>query len=501
MADRPVRLVLPHQLFEEHLEAPAGTTFVLIEHDLLFRQYRFHVQKLVLHRASMRRFATRLRDAGYDVVHVDTDGRTTSRAALAKTLRELDPTSITVHDVVDDWLGRDLVAALADAGHELTVDDVLETPNFLTTRAQLADAYGSPGSGSQPRMQHFYSWQRRRLDVLMDGDQPRGGKWSYDEDNRKKLPRGVDVPSARPDEPERRPEVVEAIAWVKQAFPDNPGDADAFAWPTSHAEAEDGFEHFLAERFADFGPYEDALSSKHPFVFHSLMTPGLNIGLLSPRHVLDRALAVGEESDVPLSSLEGFVRQVIGWREYMRASYHLHGRRLRTRNHLSHARPLGPGWWTAETGLAPVDHVVGRVLETGYAHHIERLMVLGNAMCLLRIDPDAVYEWFMEMFVDAYDWVMVPNTYAMSQFASGTAITTKPYVSGSNYLRKMSDYVSAGWEGEWAADWDALYWTFVRDHQDVFARNPRSRMIATLYDRMEPATKAAHTRRAAAWLG
>ncbi|MAS56850.1 MAG: cryptochrome/photolyase family protein [Nocardioides sp.] len=497
MAERPVRLVLPHQLFAAHLDAPDGTTFVLVEHDLLFRQYRFHTQKLVLHRASMRRFAARLRDRDFEVVHVETDGRTTSRAALARVLRDLAPTSVSVYDVVDDWLSRDLTAALADAGHELTSDDVMESPNFLTTRAQAADAFSSSSKG-QPRMQHFYSWQRRRLDVLMDGDQPRGGKWSYDEDNRKKLPRGHAVPTVTP--PERHPEVDEAIAWVTRAFPDNPGTPDTFAWPTSHAEAEVGLEEFLAERFHSFGPYEDALSSRHPHLFHSLLTPGLNVGLLSPRHVLRRALEVGEADDVPLASLEGFVRQLVGWREYMRASYHLHGRRLRTRNHLEHARPLAPGWWTAQTGLAPVDHVVGQVLESGYAHHIERLMVLGNAMCLLRTDPEAVHEWFMELFVDAYDWVMVPNVHAMSQFAAGGAITTKPYVSGSNYLRTMSDYASAGWGEDWQADWDALYWTFVRDHHDVFAGNPRSQMIASLYDRMEPATKAAHTRRAEGWL-
>jgi deoxyribodipyrimidine photolyase-related protein len=169
---------------------------------------------------------------------------------------------------------------------------------------------------------------------------------------------------------------------------------------------------------------------------------------------------------------------------------------MRSRNHLAHARPLAEGWWTAQTGLDPVDRVIERVLERGYAHHIERLMVLGNAMCLLRADPDAVYEWFMEMFVDAYDWVMVPNVYAMSQFASGEIITTKPYVSGSNYLRKMTDFGP----GEWREDWDALYWTFVRDHLDVFTRNPRSSMIARLYEGMDPGKKAAHSRRAAAWL-
>ncbi len=498
MADRHVRLVLPHQLFESHLDADEGTTFVLVEHDLLFRQYRFHQQKLVLHRASMRRFADRLREGGFDVEAVETDGRTTSRAALARTITALAPTSVTVYDVVDDWLSQDLTHALADAGHELTADEVLETPNFLTTRAQVADFF----TGRRSRMSAFYEYQRRRLDVLMDGDQPAGGRWSFDEDNRKKLPKAHPVPPADPAPVahDRDAHVEEAIAWVTRAFPANPGRAASFAWPTSHAEAEAGLEQFLADRFHEFGPYEDALSTEHPFVFHSLLTPGLNIGLLSPHHVLDRALEVGERNDVPLASLEGFVRQVIGWREYMRATYVVQGRRMRSRNHLAHSRPLGEGWWTAETGLAPVDHVVDRVLEHGYAHHIERLMVLGNAMCLLRADPDAVYEWFMEMFVDAYDWVMVPNTYAMSQFASGASITTKPYVSGSNYLRKMSDYGSAGWGRDWQDDWDALYWTFVRDHRDVFEANGRSQFVTSAYDRMDAAKKAAHTKRASTWL-
>jgi deoxyribodipyrimidine photolyase-related protein len=491
-----VRLVLPHQLFRDHLDAPAGTTFVLVEHDLLFRQYRFHTQKLVLHRAAMRRFADLLRGEGYDVVQVDTDAATTSRAALADQVRRLAPTRVTAYDVVDDWLSRDLSASLADGGYGLVPDDVLESPSFLTTRTQVREVLGS----GRARMQHFYTWQRRRLDVLVtDTGDPVGGRWSFDEDNRKKLPRHHPVPAPQRVAPgDRHEHVEEAIAWVRREFPDNPGDAEAFAWPTSHAEAEASFESFLADRLAGFGPYEDALSAEHAFVFHSLLTPALNVGLISPTHVLDRALEVSTGGErVPLASLEGFVRQVIGWREFMRASYVVHGRRMRTSNHLGHTRPLADGWWTAGTGLDPVDLVLRRVLAHGWAHHIERLMVLGNAMCLLRVEPDAAYEWFMEMFVDAYDWVMVPNVYAMSQFAAGEVITTKPYVSGSNYLRKMSDFPP----GDWTDDWDALYWTFVRDHHDVFAGNARSRMIADLHDRMAPATKAAHSRRAARWLG
>ncbi|MFC6285103.1 cryptochrome/photolyase family protein [Nocardioides sp. GCM10027113] len=491
-----MRLVLPHQLFAEHLEAPAGTVFVLVEHDLLFRQYRFHAQKLVLHRASMRRFADRLREASYDVEVVPTDASRSSREQLAALLRELDPDEVTVLDVVDDWLARDLRAAVSDAGLELGEEQVLESPGFLTSRADLRSFFGD----GRPRMQSFYAWQRRRLDVLVEDGGPVGGRWSFDEENRKKLPKGHPVPDVP--SPDRHPEVEEAIAWVSEEFPDAPGSAESFRWPTSPDEAEAALEAFLADRLGEFGPYEDAISAEHAVVFHSLLTPALNIGLISPRRVLERVLEhaedrAGGDDEVPLASLEGFVRQLIGWREYMRAVYELHGRRLRSGNHLGHARPLGEGWWTGETGLDPVDLVLRRVLDTGYAHHIERLMVLGNAMCLLRVDPDAAYEWFMEMFVDAYDWVMVPNVYAMSQFAAGDAITTKPYVSGSNYLRKMSDLP----RGDWCDDWDALYWTFVRDHQDVFAGNPRSRMISNLYDRMDPGTKGAHTRRARGLMG
>lgn len=488
MSTAHVRLVYPHQLFVEHLDAPAGTVFVLVEDDLYFRQYAFHSHKLVLHRASMRRFAARLRDASFTVEHVDSRADASTHDQLVELLARLAPDRVTVFDVVDDWLSRDVTAALSAVGIELGHDDVLESPNFLTTRQQVADWFGHHPA----RMQHFYAWQRQRLDVLVDGDDPVGGRWSFDTENRKKLPRGHPVPESP--WPEQHDEVVDAIDWVRAEFPDSPGDPGTFHWPTSHAEAEAAFEVFLDGRFDQFGPYEDAISVEHPFLFHSVITPGLNIGLLSPSGVVARALDASDGVDLP--SLEGFLRQVIGWREYMRATYVVYGRRMRSKNVLAHTRHLAKGWWTAETGLDPVDHVVERVLERGWCHHIERLMVLGNAMCLLRTDPTDVYEWFMEMFVDAYDWVMVPNVYAMSQFAAGAAVTTKPYVSGSNYLRKMSDLP----KGDWTEAWDGLYWTFVRDHREVFETNPRSQMMTRMYDGMDPAKKAAHTRAATPWL-
>jgi deoxyribodipyrimidine photolyase-related protein len=331
-------------------------------------------------------------------------------------------------------------------------------------------------------MQTFYQWQRARLDVLVEGerrDQPVGGRWSFDTENRKKLPAGHPVPPRA--SVERLPEVEEAIEWVAEAFPDAPGRAATFDWPVTHEQARSALREFVDERLVEFGPYEDAVSTRHPFLFHAAITPALNCGLLDPREVLDAVLDAAGQHEVPIASLEGFVRQLVGWREYMRATYHVFGRRMRTSNHLGHTRSLAPGWWDGSTGLDPVDHVVTGVIDRGYAHHIERLMVLGNAMCLLRTDPTEVYEWFMAFFVDAYDWVMVPNVYAMSQFAAGTGITTKPYVSGSNYLRSMTDFGP----GEWRADWDALYWTFVEDHLEVFESNHRSRMVTRTWSGMD----------------
>lgn len=533
-----LRLVLPHQLFEQHLLARRDTVFVLIEHDLLFRQYDFHAHKLVLHRASMARFARRLNGQGFEAVLLHSDPHRTSHVQLTELIRRRQPSRVSFFDVVDDWLERDLRAALEHSGYQLRDEDVLESPNFLTTRDHIDHWFAN----NPARMHDFYLWQRRRLNLLLDDDGgPLGGKWSFDADNRKKLPRDyaprtvrrfANHPGLHPqgsfdlesleslgdagetapgdagdagdagetapgdagdagDASETAPEVVLAIKWVSEQFPNAPGDPHSFSWPTSAAEARTHLREFVRERLRDFGPYEDAISTEHPFIAHSLLTPPLNIGLLDPREVIQAVFSSAEPS-TPLASVEGFVRQLIGWREYMRANYRVNGRRLRRSNHLHHQNQLGEGWWDASTGLAPVDLVISRVLATGYAHHIERLMVLGNAMSLLRINPHAVYQWFMEMFVDAYDWVMVPNVYAMSQFAAGAAMTTKSYVSGSHYLRKMSDLPA----GEWTADWDALYWSFIAHHRPIFLANSRAHMTVFLLERMEPHVWAEHRRRA-----
>ncbi len=480
------RLVLPHQLFEQHLDCTADVV-VLVEPDLFFRQLPFHQQKLVLHRASMTAFRERLEAAGRRTEYVESTLRTSSDRALELLLTREGVTEVELYEVVDDWLDRDLRAVAERVGASY---DELATPGFLTStadcRAQLA--------GKRPRMQHFYAWQRRRLGILMDGDEPRGGRWSFDTENRKRLPQGHPVPPMPTLDPD--PHVADAIAWVRRHFADNPGDAREFAWPTTHAQAEAWLESFLTDRFAEFGPYEDAIVAGESWLFHSALSSSLNLGLLDPGEVVRRALEHAETHEVPLASLEGFVRQVIGWREYLRAAYVVHGRRMRTTNRLGLHRPLPHSWYDGTTGLGPVDVVIGRLLRTAYTHHIERLMVLGNATVLLRVDPDEVYAWFMAMFVDAYDWVMVPNVYAMSQFAAGELVTTKPYVSGSNYLRKMSDLPG----GDWTEVWDALYWQFVDDYREGFASNPRSSMAVRTLDRMDAGRRRRLREVAADWL-
>ncbi|MEM6335749.1 MAG: FAD-binding domain-containing protein, partial [Bacteroidota bacterium] len=245
-----------------------------------------------------------------------------------------------------------------------------------------------------------------------------------------------------------------------------------------HAEAAKWLDAFVEERLYRFGPYEDAFEPGQSHFYHGVLTPMLNIGLITPQQVIDAVME--SEGDVAIESLEGFVRQVIGWREFMRATYDLEGVDMRNGNMWNFKRQLPDAWYDGTTGLAPVDDVIQRVLKTGYANHIERLMVLGNALYLSRVHPREVYRWFMEMFVDAYDWVMVPNTYGMSQHADGPTITTKPYFSGSNYLRKMSHYSN----GDWQAEWDGLFWTFMRDYREEIEGYRRMSMLTGHLDRM-----------------
>jgi deoxyribodipyrimidine photolyase-related protein len=280
--------------------------------------------------------------------------------------------------------------------------------------------------------------------------------------------------------------VKEARVYVENTYANNYGSADPITdegktfYPTTFEEAETWLKEFLDQRFTQFGIYEDAMVAKESFLFHGVLTPMLNIGLLSPKQIIDAALKASASQNIPFNSVEGFIRQIIGWREYIRSIYLLEGSRQRTKHFWGFTRKIPASFWNGTTGIVPVDTVIKRLLQVGYSHHIERLMVMGNFMLLCEFDPDDVYKWFMEMYVDAYDWVMVPNTYGMTQFADGGLMMTKPYISGSNYIMKMSDYT----KGPWQQVWDGLFWRFMHVHRDVLQKNQRLGMLMKTFDKM-----------------
>lgn len=387
-------------------------------------------------------------------------------------------------DPVDDWLMRRMQASCTE--HNISLHSI-ESPLFLNSAKELLAGFFAPHKKSFFQTS-FYKQQRIDFNILIEaGGQPKGGQWTYDVDNRKKYPKGKTVVETI--FPEATAYWNEASNYVQTHFPEAPGEVQ-FVYPHTRAMAVAWLNQFLSHRIYDFGIYEDAMVSSEHVLHHSVLTPMLNVGLLTPQYIIEQTLHWSTIYELPLNSLEGFIRQIIGWREFMRGVYIAKGREQRTKNFWQFTRPMPSSFYTATTGIDPVDDVIRKVLKTGYAHHIERLMVLGNFMLLCEIEPNAVYRWFMELFIDAYDWVMVPNVYGMSQFADGGILSTKPYISGSNYITKMSDYK----KGSWQEIWDALFWRFLNKHREVFLRNPRMGMLIRTYDKWpEEKRNAVHT--------
>lgn len=468
-------IVYPHQLFGHIDWLRSADTVYLVEDPLFFSQYPFHRQKLMLHRASMQSYAKHLRGKRVRVEIIEA-------ATLNHTADVAERIVADGHDRVHciDPDDTNLLQRLASGcrGRALELE-VTEHPDFLTTPGQME---GFTQGKSKLFFTQFYIEQRKRLGILLDDDgKPLGGKWSFDTENRRKLPAGITVPESPMDAVRATPETREAIEarrYVDSQFPKSLGTAGPLLYPHDRTTALQQLDAFVEQRLGMFGDYEDAISREHTVLYHSVLTPTLNIGLLSPQQILQRALSHSDR--VSLNSLEGFVRQIIGWREYMRLVYRSFGTAQRTRNYWQHDRPLPQAFYDGSTGIEPVDHVIHRVLRDGYCHHIERLMILGNFMLLCEIHPDAIYRWFMEMFVDAYDWVMVPNVYGMSQHADGGKITTKPYISGSSYVLKMSNFK----KGPWCEVWDGLYWSFIARHRSFFESNPRMKVMTGQLDRM-----------------
>ena len=484
-------LIFPHQLFIEH----AGLTseideVLLIEDELFFKDLQYpinlHRKKLMLHRAAMKAYADSLIKRGFKVRYCDwqPDLLTNLFNEISSGNTTGESTELVISDCVDFTLNKRLKQYAQQ--YRIKVSWLRSQLFFNSNEENTTYRSGK----KRWFMADFYQYQRRKLNILLDeNDKPIGGKWSFDEENRKKIPKKQrgDIPLLN--FPDENAWVIEAKHYVKDTFPDALGDDEHFEYPVTHAAALQWLDDFLVHRFASFGPFEDALVPQQSWLYHSILTPMLNIGLISPQLVIEKVMVYAKTHEIPLSSLEGFIRQIIGWREFMRATYVDLGVGMRTTNHWKHYTKIPDSFYTGTTGITPIDDVIKRTLKTGYCHHIERLMVLGGFMFLCEFDPDDIYRWFMELFIDSYDWVMVPNVYAMSQNADGGLITTKPYFSGSSYLKKMGyDDVS----GDWGEIWDGLYWRWINKHHETLAKNPRWAMMCAMARKMDQQKMQAH---------
>ncbi len=472
-------IVLGDQLFHNHtnLGIDENSLLFMAEDFQLCTHYKYHKHKLVLFLSAMRQHADKLGKRHSVKYHKLTEAdRTGYIDKLRSTLKEHKIDKITTYEISDRYF-QDQLTNLVD---ELNISwDVVATPGFLFP---AEDFKKYRDQVKKPFMHTYYQRQRKKLDVLMEGEKPVGGKWSFDDENRKKLPKGIDIPK----QPQFTPGKVvkEVMELVEHLFADHPGNSSNFGWATTRGEALTVLDHFFEVKFESFGPYEDAIHSGEAFIFHSTISPYLNCGLLTPAEVLEKAREYYLNKEIHYPSVEGFVRQIMGWREFLRGMYLTEDMQ---KNHFNHTRKLTDDWWEATTGIPPVDDTIKKAIDHGYTHHIERLMVMGNMMLLCEIHPDEVYRWFMEMYIDSAEWVMVPNVYGMSQFADGGSFATKPYIGGSNYILKMSNYK----KGEWCDIWNGLYWRFIDVNKETFAKNQRMSMMVRTLEKMADDKKEA----------
>ncbi|MFP5491569.1 MAG: cryptochrome/photolyase family protein [Bacteriovoracia bacterium] len=470
-------LILGDQLFpdvvwKKHLSLPA-----FMAEDLgLCTHFKYHKHKIIFFLASMRQFHQEMKESGLKIDYSALDAKDGDKSFIARLEKWIETKKITeiVSFAVDDMFFE---AELAKSFKKLAVTwTIMASPKFMTSRQDFTDYLAQ---GKKPFMKTFYEGQRKKSGILMDAKgKPVGGKYSFDADNRKKLPKDL-IPPSLP-KVEITPLVKEVMKLVDKKFAAHPGKSEDFWLETSRSRAKVVAGDFFKNRLALFGDYEDALTPHSDFVYHSTLSPYMNIGFLPPEMLMQQVPKLLERK-MPLNSVEGFVRQVIGWREFIHGIYRGFNHIQVEKNFFDHKRRLTKHWYDGTTGVPVLDDAIKKADRLGYCHHIERLMVLSNIMLLCEVHPHDVHRWFMEMFVDSADWVMGPNVWGMAQFSDGGIFATKPYICGSNYIRKMSSYP----EGPWCDVMDGLYWRFMEKHREFFAKNMRMGAAMGSLDKMD----------------
>ena len=458
---------------------------------------RHHPQKITLILSAMRHYAQDLRANGWTVHYTaldDPENHHSLRAEILKIAAQHDCTKIILTEPTE-WRVIDDITALSLDVTLVPDDRFFASHSDFETWAQRRKSL---------RMEYFYREMRKSTGYLMEDGKPTGGQWNYDHDNRKAAPKDVTHPGPIPFTPDAI--TVAVMAAVKSRFDNHFGTLNQFEYAVTRADALRALDHFVAHALPRFGDYQDAMLRDNKYLYHSVLSPYINIGLLSPKEVCDAAEQAFKDGHAPINAVEGFIRQILGWREFMRGIYFLKGRDYINSNYLEHDRPLPDVYWGADSKMLCMKKAVEQTQETAYAHHIQRLMVTGNYALLAGVDPHQVHEWYLGVYADAFEWVEAPNTIGMSQFADGGVVGSKPYVSSGAYINRMSDYCKScaykvsEKKGPDACPFNLLYWHFLMRHRDRFAKNPRMAQMYRTWERMDPDHRATVLAEAEAYL-
>ena len=460
-----ITLIYPNQLFNDNPSLFNDKKIYLLRHPFFFRpdNYLLNKKKILLHLLSMQNYHDKLIKLGYDTQIIEENNYSDfKRNILSKA------TKVHVCEIND----HELMKELSDFRIPIQIH---KSPMFYESKNDNALYFGNK---KKYLLTNYYKQLRKKYNILMDGQSPRGNKWTYDTENRKNIPKHLKIPKIRNLE-YNSSKLSEFVDYVNANFELNPGNTDSFQYPIDQEQAMDNFEYFLEFKFDNFGYFQDSIVNDKTFLFHSNISSSLNIGLITPKEVVNKAIEFSDKNNIPINSLEGFIRQILGWREFIKGLYLFEGEKQMNSNYWDLNNKLPEHFYNGTTGILPLDDSINKSLDYSYVHHIERLMILGNFMLLLEIHPKEIYKWFMEVFIDAYPWVMVSNIFGMSQFSDAGLMSTKPYISSSNYVIKMSNYK----KGEWSDIWDALFWNFINKHKDKIKLNPRMGMMVRLLDK------------------
>ena len=475
---KKIFVILGNQLFNLSFfsQFKKDHTFFLAEDFGLCTYEKHHKQKILLFLSSMRSFRDELQENGFEVIYKtieEDDFKISYTEKLNKIANEFNIDSISVYEIEDKPFEKTFLTELPKNVNL----NYLPSPMFLTSRTEFKDYLSNT---KKPFMANFYKLQRKKNCFLIDDDNnPVGGKWSFDEENRKKIPKEIIFPKKFQAVETKHTKYLKKI--IEEQFKDHVGSTENFWICTTRKDAWKQFDYFTKQKINLFGDYEDAVDQKDNILFHSALSPYINLGLITPEFIVQKVLDFHHKHKIRLNSLEGYIRQVIGWREFMRGIYQSYSDEMENRNFFKHNRKMKKSWYEGSTGLPPLDHAIKNALNYGWSHHIERLMILSNIMNLCEIKPTIVYKWFMEMFVDSSDWVMVPNVYGMGLFSDGGIFATKPYICGSSYFMKMMDFK----KGDWCNTMDGLYWRFIDRNRKFFLKNPRLSMMVRIFDKMK----------------